>query len=167
MTDATKRPTFVAATEAVRDLAVEVVSYQPSDVERQLKAQFQAALEDNPVCDKDNVTAAAVAQLTNDSRIYKLWSKPGFRDWFCNRHEFIAKANYTLDLLLDSFRHIALDTNPKSYGAKVQAAKVLAEITGKVSKGVKTKVLDRDIPDDPEELEKFAADLETKTRRVK
>lgn len=141
--------------------------YCPADDERRLKAQFYAALEENPVCDRDEVTVAAVIQLTGDGRVSAWWGKPGFREWFCNKDEFKAKCDFALDLLLDSFVEIARSDDPKSFGAKVQAAKLLAELRGHTGKGVKTKVLDGEIPTDPDELEAYVDKLEATRRKAK
>lgn len=166
MSDATKRPTFVSATERVRDLATEI-SYIPSDPEKELKALFTVALEENPITDWNSLSPSVIEELTKDPRIHKWWPKPGFREWFSNRHEFRAKGEFILDKLLDSFLQIALSDDPKSFGAKVQAAKVLAEITGKTQKAAKIRVLDAEIPDNPTEIKAMIKQLEAQVKNSK
>ena len=150
-------PSIASVAPAVQ--ALEAL-YQPSDAERRLKASFFAALEDNPVCDRKGVTAAAVELLTNDSGIHRLWGRPRFKEWFTNTSEFAAKCDYVLDQLLDSFEAIALSDDPKSYGAKVSAAKLLADLRGHTSKVAKTRVLDGEIPTDPDKLLEYINTLE-------
>lgn len=163
---AEKTPTLARAgdalTLAVRDLEL---SYQASDEERRVKALFFTLLDENPVCDRKNITLAAIEQLTNDSRVSKWWGKPGFKQWFCNHVEVAAKAEFILDKLLDSFRMIADSEDPKSFGAKVQAAKLLADMRGHTAKATKTRVLDAEIPQTQEELEAYVSKLESATGR--
>jgi len=161
---ATKSPTFLQAGEQIVALAADI-SYQPSDAERGLKALLAVVLEDNPARgDWDQLTAAAIEQITNDGRIHRWWSKPGFKEWLTNKHEFLAKSTAILDKLLDSFYYIAADPDPQSYGAKVAAAKLLAALTGRGAKAAKTKILDASIPDEPEELKAYIAKLEKKIK---
>jgi hypothetical protein len=158
---AEKRPTFNSivekATEAVQGLEL---SYSPTDQERRLRALFYVALEDHPVADADNITPALIEQLTNDSRILKWWSKPGFKEWFQCRVTLQAKAEYALDLLIDSFIDLARSDDPKTVSAKVAAAKLLAEMRGHTGKAKKQQALDVSIPETKEELEAYVKKLQ-------
>jgi hypothetical protein len=158
---ATKTPSFSQiidkASEAVQSLEQ---SYQPTDQERRLRATFWTALEDHPVADADTINPTVVEQLTNDSRIRKWWSKPGFQSWFLCKSEVQGKAEYALDLLLDSFIEIALSDDPKSYGAKVAAAKLLADMRGYSGKVKKAAAIDADIPVERDQLEAFVKKLQ-------
>jgi hypothetical protein len=144
------------ASEAIR--AAEL-SYAPSDAERQLKALFYTAQAENPLADLDKITAAMIEQITNDGRIHKWWSKPGFKEWFCNRFDVQARAEYVLDKLLDSFLDIAISDDPKSYSSKVAAAKFLAELRGYTGRA-KTPPPAHGLPSDPDELRAYIKSLE-------
>lgn len=158
---ATRTPTFSADIEKVTEL-VQELSYSPNGEERRAKAKLIAALEDNPVTDWASLTSAAAVQLTGDERIARWWSKPGFAEWFCNKNEFRAKAEFLLDVMLDGLVELAASSDPRTFSSKINAIKVLVEITGRGAKSSKVKVLDTEIPTDPDELREYIAKLEGK-----
>lgn len=164
---AEKTATYIAAPTKVPEIRRDLeLSYSPTDGERRLKSSFIVALSENPVADAEHITAALVEQLTGDPSIHKLWAKPGFKLWFTAVNENRAKAEYTFGRLLDSFEMIALSDDPKSFGPKVQAARVLADILGYSAKSKPAKASDDELPSDPEELRAYIDKLEAKPRKA-
>jgi len=124
----------------VREASSELI-YVPSQQERKLKAKFWAKAAENPLLSLDGsqVTAVQVKQLLPglNGQIDGCWKKPGFKDWFLNPEEGRAKLEYLFDLGLDAMEELLLNPDPKTSAAKVNAFKLIAELTGRSSKSAK------------------------------
>lgn len=121
----------------VKDLA-EALVYVPSTIERKLKAKFWAKAQDNPLLNLsgNTVSLAQIKQTAGGgSALDSCWKKPGFQDWFMNPDDGRAKLEYLFDLGLDAMEELLLSPDPKTSAAKVNALKLLSELTGRYIKG--------------------------------
>jgi hypothetical protein len=124
---------------------VEDMVYVPTPTQRQVKAAYWAVWGDNPTTDSNSITLAAVMQITNDGRVSKWWSQPGFREWFTNRDEFRQRTEYLAHIALDTLEQLLVDPDANA-SARVNAAKLLLEATDKMPrKYAKEKLLDERI----------------------
>lgn len=114
--------------------AADDILFQPSPLHQTLKAQFWARFTPSPIDDSANLTLASVLHHVGDSRLKRYWALPGFREWFTNRDENRERVEYLWMVGLDTAESILRDgqANP---AAKVQLLKLLAEVTGRVTRG--------------------------------
>ena len=120
----------------IKELADQLI-YVPTTAERKLKAKFWIRASENPLAaiSGNNITVRQIKDLSGaGSSIDASWKKPGFKDWFLNTNEGQAKLEYLFDLGLDALEGLLLNTDPKTSSAKVNAVKLLAELTGRASK---------------------------------
>lgn len=128
--------------------------YQPTVGQRQVKAEFQAALADGPSPEK--VTAPFAVQITGRSVIEKWWGDEKFRRWFLDNRTFETEAEALASAALGVVGDIMFQA-PKD-GDRLSAAKLLIEVAGKIKKAqVEVKYLDESIPDDPAKLDEYIA----------
>lgn len=116
----------------------ETLIYVPTSAERKLKAKFWAKAAENPLVQisGNHVTLALVKQYSGGgSSLETSWKKAGFQSWFMNPDEGRAKLEYLFDLGLDSMEELLLSPDPKTSSAKVNALKLIAELTGRYIKG--------------------------------
>lgn len=126
--------------------------FEPSSAHRQVKAALWVVLSDNPIyADPDSLTAEDVARLVGNKKVLTWWQLPGFREWLFNKNELKAKVDTLFHHLLDSCYLIAVSADPKSFAAKVNLLKLLADLQGLTKKTEAPKALD--LPDDPAELQ--------------
>lgn len=111
---------------------VEDMTYIPSPEQRKTKAAFYAVYSDNPLCERADISATYVQQVTGDSRVRRWWSDGQFRQWFINGDEFRQRVEYLAHLALDTLEKLLGDDNPKTAGARVNAAKLLVEVANKL-----------------------------------
>lgn len=122
---------------------VETLIYVPTTAERKLKAKFWAKASENPLVQVtgSHVTLSLVKQYSGGgSSLDNSWKKAGFQSWFMNPEEGRAKLEYLFDLGLDSMEDLLLSTDPKTSSAKVNALKLIAELTGRYIKGKQGQV---------------------------
>jgi len=123
--------------------SVETLIYVPTTAERKLKAKFWAKASENPLVQVtgSHVTLSLVKQYSGGgSSLDNSWKKAGFQSWFMNPEEGRAKLEYLFDLGLDSMEDLLLSTDPKTSSAKVNALKLIAELTGRYIKGKQGQV---------------------------
>lgn len=123
--------------------SVETLIYVPTTAERKLKAKFWAKAAENPLVQitGSHVTLALVKQYSGGGNTLDgSWKKPGFQAWFMNPDEGRAKLEYLFDLGLDSMEELLLSPDPKTSSAKVNALKLIAELTGRYIKGKQGQV---------------------------
>lgn len=121
----------------------ETLIYVPTSAERKLKAKFWAKAAENPLVQisGSHVTLSLVKQYAGGgSSLDGSWKKSGFQAWFMNPDEGRAKLEYLFDLGLDSMEELLLSTDPKTSSAKVNALKLIAELTGRYIKGKQGQV---------------------------
>lgn len=122
---------------------VDSLVYVPTTQERKLKAKFWSRAAENPLVslNGNSITLAQVKQLAGNANIVDTsWKKPGFKDWFLNQDEGRAKLEYLFDLGLDAMEELLQNPDPKTSSAKVNAVKLLAELTGRYIKGKQGQV---------------------------
>ncbi len=118
--------------------AVEQLIYVPTVQERKLKAKFWSKAGENPLMPiaGSNISLANIKQMTgNNQSLDAAWKKPGFQNWFMNADDGRAKMEYLFDLGLDAIEELLMSPDPKTSSAKVNALKLLAELTGRYIKG--------------------------------
>ena len=112
--------------------------YVPTTQERKLKAKFWARASENPLINLNgsSITLSSIKQLTSGgASLDASWKKPGFQAWFTNPDDGRAKLEYLFDLGLDAIEEIFMNPDPKTSSAKVNAMKLLSELTGRYVKG--------------------------------
>lgn len=112
--------------------------YVPTSAERKLKARFWSKAAENPLMSLNgsNVTFRLVKDLSGGgAALEQAWKKPGFQAWFLNADDGRAKMEYLFDLGLDAIEELLMNPDPKTSSAKVNALKLLAELTGRYIKG--------------------------------
>lgn len=137
---------------------VEDLLHNPTDAQRKLKTKFWMRAADNPFLDRANVTQEMVRKITGSEAVLKYWHLPGFQAWFLNQDENREKLEDLYSMALDSMRAIFLSDDPKTYAAKVNALKLLAELAGKFPTAAsKDKAAEAVSAMSKEELEEFLA----------
>lgn len=113
----------------LKDLA-EAVLFTPNPAHKKLKGKFWSRFMPGPLINIDSMSAVDAIEITKDPRLQKLWSQPGFKDWFLNRDENRERLEYLFTLALDTAEEILSnpDTNP---GARVNMVKVVGELANK------------------------------------
>ena len=112
--------------------------YLPTTQERKLKAKFWSRAAENPLVSLNgsNISLASVKQMTGSgAQLDACWKKPGFQSWFLNADDGRAKMEYLFDLGLDALEELLMNPDPKTSSAKVNAVKLLAELSGRYIKG--------------------------------
>ena len=125
------------AQSELKDGVAELI-YVPTPAERKLKAKFWTRAAENPLVSLSGsaVTLTSVKQMTGGgAQLEAAWKKPGFQTWFTNPDDGRAKLEYLFDLGLDSLEELLMSPDPKTSSAKVNALKLLAELTGRYVKG--------------------------------
>lgn len=115
--------------------------FLPSPKHRQVKSKFWTRYDSLNI-DPDQISAAAVVDITGEPAVSRWWHVPGFKAWFLNEDEARERLEYLYMLALDSAEEVLL--NPEAQAnAKVQMVKVIAQLAGKEPKG--EKYADEDI----------------------
>lgn len=125
-----KRPTVSAnKVENALQTAVQDILFIPNPSQRRVKARFWSRYESwNSV--PEDITAAAVAQVTNEPAISRWWATPGFKEWFRNEDETRERLEYLFQVALDAAEEILLDPNAQA-SAKVNMIKTIGLLAGK------------------------------------
>lgn len=118
--------------------------FSPSVSMKKVKARFWLRYQPGPFTSPSSINAAEIARLTGSTGIKDWWGKPGFKDWFLNKDEQKEKLHYLFDKSLASLEQI-LDNPDANPGAKINAIKMLAEMTGHLGKKPEQKFADESI----------------------
>ena len=121
----------------LRELS-ETLIHIPTIQERKLKAKYWSRAGENPLVplSGSSVTLSSIKAVTGSSQaLDSAWKKQGFQQWFLNAEDGRAKLEYLFDLGLDALEELLLNPEPKTASAKVNAIKLLAELTGRYIKG--------------------------------
>ena len=120
--------------------------YQPNNNQQRLKAKFWTRFTPGPfINDFSKLTLEMVMKVTNSPSLKAWWQQPGFKEWFLNKEDEKEKLRYLFDKSLDTLEQI-LDNPEANVNAKVNAVKLLAEMTGNLSrKGAPEKFADQEI----------------------
>lgn len=132
----------------LKKLTTELI-YTPTTGERKLKAKFWAKAAENPLVSFGDGTAITLEQVKRmaggGTKLEKSWTNIAFRNWFLDIEDGRAKLEYLFDLGLDAIEGILLSDDPKTSAAKVNALKLLADLTGKIKKSDNTNGLQKAI----------------------
>lgn len=108
------------------------ITYQSSDEDQRVKAQYWVRARKQGVS-REEVTLASALSLTGDARLTSWWNRPGFSLWFANDTEFEEEMEYLVNRMPHYLRGVLDDQSKEaSPAAKVNALKLLAEITSKM-----------------------------------
>jgi hypothetical protein len=118
---------------------VDEIIFRPRADQRKMKSALWVILADNPLLSAETITPEDVVKFTNERRVRKWWSEPGFREWLMNQDEFRQRLEYHAHLALDRLEAILMDddSNPS---AQVQAAKLIIEAANKMPPRVTKEV---------------------------
>jgi hypothetical protein len=100
------------------------------------KSAFWTIAADTPMVDPSDITLAAIQQICPDTRVKRWWSIPGFREWFCNKHEWRQRVEYLVNRGLDAIEDVLSDPEAAP-SARVKAFEVLAKLSNKEPARVK------------------------------
>jgi transcriptional regulator with AAA-type ATPase domain len=118
------------------------LQFLPTPEQRDAKSAFWLALEDNPVADPRTITALGAVNLTNQPKVEKWWSVEGFPQWFLNKEEFRMQLESAAYMALSTLMEI-LHNPDANASARVAAAKLVIEASGKSVKVAETQVADK------------------------
>lgn len=111
----------------------EKVLFTPTPSMKKIKARFWTRYQAGPMNDMSAISASEIAKITSSAGIKNWWGKDGFKEWFLNQDEQRERLSYLFDKSLDSLEQI-LDNPDAHPSAKMNAIKMLAEITGYLGK---------------------------------
>lgn len=131
------------------------LGFEPTDEQRKAKARLHAVVRDSGIYDVNKLTPAQMADLAGTPDVKKWLLLPGFKTWIVNGSEYLAKAEVLFHKVLDSMIHIAASDDPKSFAAKVNSLKLLADMLGYTNKKVVVRDLGAEIPKDEAELREY------------
>ena len=86
--------------------------FVPNDDQKRLKVTFWRRWNAGPVRSDDEITAAAIAQITDSSVIEQYWKDEKFRSWFKNQDTFAEDADYNANLAIETLRQLMFADNP-------------------------------------------------------
>ena len=118
--------------------------YTPTLKEKKLKAKFWSKAQENPLINVTGgtITLAQVQQIAGGGKMLdNAWSNPAFRQWFLDIEDGRAKLEYLFDLGLDAMEKLLLSDDPKTSSAKVNALKLLVDLTGRNRQAANTNAL--------------------------
>lgn len=118
---------------------VDEIIFRPRADQRRMKSALWVILADNPLMSADTITPEDIIKLTNERRVRKWWSEPGFREWLMNQDEFRQRLEYHAHLALDRLEAILMDDDAHA-SAQVQAAKLIIEAANKMPPRVTREV---------------------------
>lgn len=85
--------------------------FAPSADQKRLKVMFWKRWKMGPVRSTDEITAAAIAQVTDSSIVEKWWKDPEFRAWFRNDNSYDEDAETNAHLALETMRELMCSEN--------------------------------------------------------
>lgn len=118
--------------------------FEPTKAQAKLKAKFWTRFQPGPMQSSDNITLSVAMDVTSNTSLEKYWREPGFRDWFLNNQEERERLRYLFNKSLDAVENI-LDNPEANANAKANLVKLLAEMTGHLSKKPVEKFSDESI----------------------
>jgi hypothetical protein len=81
------------------------------------------------------MSAALAFELTQDSRLKKWATLPGFESWLSNRLEYREKLTSLIDKAMEKADEILSSKSERAYAAQVSLIKIMLEAGGKMPKG--------------------------------
>ena len=135
----------------VGKVAASVDIFYPNDAQKRLKIQFWRKWNLGPVRSTDDISAAAVAQLTDSSTVEVWWKEKGFKEWFINEHSFAEDAERNAQLALETMRELMTSTNEN---VRLKAASESLKLKNELDKQAAAKEAE-DAPMDSDTLQKL------------
>lgn len=112
---------------------LEITVFSPTREQQQAKASFWSFFMSGDVSVAPKYDLATALRYSRDKRMRQWWDLPGFQSWFHNKDEFRQKAEFLSNSALHHLEAILVDEKAQA-GAKVQAIKLIMELSGKLSK---------------------------------
>ena len=109
------------------------IVFMPESSMIPVKIKFWHKFSQVALADPDNVTREMAAQYSNDNRVTRWWSRPGFKEWFLNEDEFKQNLEELAYKALGALNDILMDPDAQA-GARVNAAKLVLEAASKMPK---------------------------------
>lgn len=144
--------------------------FQPSQLQREIKARFWARAKDNPLVDPASLSHQQAALIAQHTSLPQWLSSPEFAAWFFNkdsaRHRLEAGVEVAIERLVEIVR--SRDVGPKgevTAASQVNAAKLLLEFAGYAPPSRKEVIFkDKDILEMDEQ--KLRAFIDTSVRQL-
>ena len=137
--------------ETVGKVASAAGFFVPTDDQKRLKAQFWTRWKMGPVRSTDEISAAAVVQLTDNSIAEAWWKDTAFREWFKNESSYVEEAEHNANLAIETLRQLMYADNPN---IRLKAATESIKLKSELDKQAAAKeASDADIS--PEQLQKL------------
>jgi hypothetical protein len=134
-----------------------------------VKTAWYALMRESKLFDNESFSMVDVANALNNPRVLK-WSKDEawFDHWFKNEHAPAQEMEYLFTLGMDALKDLLQSRDPKAYTSQVNAMKWLGEMTRRAPpKTTQTKILDKSIPSDKQELQEFVRREQQKLHKIK
>lgn len=106
--------------KAVAKVASLAGFFIPTKDHQKLKSMFWSRWAMGPVRSDDEITAAAVAQITDSTVIEKWWRIDGFKSWFKNNNTMAEDIDTNASIALDTLRELMASDIP---AVRLNAAK--------------------------------------------
>lgn len=147
-----KLDTILGTLQKVRDLS----SFQPTEAQRKVKGRFWSYFESSDALPPAEIDLSTASRYGAHRSLPDWWAIPGFTDWFTNRDEFRQRMEYLAQRALDELETILASTDERSGATKVQAIRIIMDISNKAPKSATDKFLDERVQKMSEkELEEF------------
>lgn len=144
------------STEKALSAIVSDLVFLPDEKMIPVKVKFWHKYSQSAVVDTANVTRELAIKYTDDNRLTRWWSVPGFQEWFLNDDEFRQNTETLAYKALNTLEEI-LSNPDASDSARVNAAKLALEVADKMPKKYdKVTYRDQKIQEmDEKQLEEF------------
>lgn len=86
--------------------------FVPNDDQKRLKATFWRRWNAGPVRSDDEISAAAITEITDTSVVEKWWKDDKFKSWFKNQDTFSEDADYNANIAIETLRQLMFCDNP-------------------------------------------------------
>lgn len=96
---------------SVSKVARAVGFFSPSADQKQLKVMFWKRWKMGPVRSTDEITAAAITQVTDSSIVERWWKDAEFKAWFKNENSYDEDAETNAHLALETMRELMCSSN--------------------------------------------------------
>lgn len=118
-------------------------SFRPTEAQVRAKAKYLSAVLQNPLEGASLEPLARAKKLTRSAALAGWWQRPGFKDWFLSGDTVGEQLQWLEHLALEAIQDLLLNTDPKAQGARLSAAKLVAEMTGRLSKAPQASAEDK------------------------
>lgn len=109
-------------------------SFKPTEAQVRAKAKYLSAMLQNPLAAGEGDALTRAKRVTKSAALAGWWKRPGFREWFLNESAVEERLEWLQELSLSAIESILLNEDPRAQGARLSAAKLVAEMTGRAGK---------------------------------